>query len=130
MEYSLEGHFQSGQKAHDVVCTSYISSPVRAWHIDQFLYVRQWSYQDNDTNLVMDISLKSIKGCQPQWNNLQKNEKKKQQEKNEKKEKEGFPIKDWRKVKRKRSEENKIIPDQSKKENRKSSDQINFRRGK
>ena len=80
MEYSLEGHFQSGQKAHDVVCTSYISSPVRAWHIDQFLYVRQWSYQDNDTNLVMDISLKSIKGCQPQWNNLQKNEKKKEQE--------------------------------------------------
>ena len=32
--------------------------------------------------------------------------------KNEKKEKEGFPIKDWSKVKRKRSEENRIIPDQ------------------
>ena len=44
--------------------------------------------------------------------------------------KEGFPIKDRKKVKRKRSEENKIIPDQSKKENRKSSDQINFRQGK
>ena len=31
-----------------------------------------------------------------------------------KKEKEGFPIKDWRKERRKRSEENRIIPDSMK----------------
>ena len=55
---------------------------------------------------------------------------KERKEKNEKKEKEGFPIKDWRKVKWKRSKENRIIPDQSKKENRKSSDQINFQQDK
>ena len=38
--------------------------------------------------------------------------KRKKRKKNEKKGKEGFPIKDRKKVKRKRLEENRIIPDQ------------------
>ena len=37
---------------------------------------------------------------------------KRKRRKNEKKGKEGFPIKDRKKVKRKRSKENKVIPDQ------------------
>ena len=47
-------------------------------------------------------------------NDRKKNEKKEKEEMKRKKRKgkEGFTIKDWKKVKGKRSEENKIIPDQ------------------
>ena len=47
-----------------------------------------------------------------------------------KKGEEGFPIKGREKVKRKRSEENRVILDQWKKENKKSSDQMNCRQDK
>jgi len=49
------------------------SLPFKAWHVDQLLYVRQQSFQDNDADPTTDISLKSIKGCLPQWSNLTKN---------------------------------------------------------
>ena len=41
-----------------------------------------------------------------------KKKKKMKIKKRTKERKEGFPIKDWKKVKRKRSEENRVIPDQ------------------
>jgi len=64
-------------KKHMVLFVLHIKSlPFRAWHIDQLLYVRQRSFQDNNINPIMDTSLKSIKGCLPQWSNLKKNEKK------------------------------------------------------
>jgi len=41
------------------------SSLFRAWHVNQFLYVRQWSFRDKDADPPMNTSLKSIKRCLP-----------------------------------------------------------------
>ena len=49
------------------------------------------------------------------WKERKGRNEKKEKEKNEKKGKEGFPIKDRKEVKRKRSEENRVILDQWKK---------------
>jgi len=63
-----------------VPCTK--SSSFRAWHVDQFLYVRQWFLQDKDADPTIDTLLKSIKGCLPQWSNWEKRWKEKEQDHN------------------------------------------------
>jgi len=62
MEYSLKGRFHYGQNAHGIVSTMDHSSPFRVWHVALLFSAQQWSFQEIDSDTVMDTSLKSIKG--------------------------------------------------------------------